>query len=130
MLKKTVETSAAPAAIGPYSQAIRAGGFIFYSGQIPLDPQSGVLVDGGIDEQTRQVMANMKAVLSASGRSFDDVVKTTIYLTDLADFATVNEIYGEYFTEMPPARACVQVAALPKGARIEIEWIAASHHAY
>ena len=130
MLKKTVETSAAPAAIGPYSQAIRAGGFIFYSGQIPLDPQSGVLVDGGIDEQTRQVMANMKAVLSASGRSFDDVVKTTIYLTDLADFATVNAIYGEYFTEMPPARACVQVAALPKGARIEIEWIAASHHAY
>ena len=130
MLKKTVETSAAPAAIGPYSQAIRAGGFIFYSGQIPLDPQSGVLVDGGIGEQTRQVMANMKAVLSASGRSFDDVVKTTIYLTDLADFATVNEIYGEYFTEMPPARACVQVAALPKGARIEIEWIAASHHAY
>lgn len=130
MLKKTVETSAAPAAIGPYSQAIRAGGFIFYSGQIPLDPQSGVLVDGGIGEQTRQVMANMKAVLSASGRSFDDVVKTTIYLTDLADFATVNEIYGEYFMEMPPARACVQVAALPKGARIEIEWIAASHHAY
>jgi 2-iminobutanoate/2-iminopropanoate deaminase len=130
MLKKTVETSAAPAAIGPYSQAVRAGGFIFYSGQIPLDPQTGALVGEGIAEQTRQVMANIKAVLSASGRSFDDVVKTTIYLTDLADFATVNEIYGEYFRETPPARACVQVAALPKGAKIEIEWIAVSHHAY
>ena len=130
MLKKKIETSAAPAAIGPYSQAIRAGGFIFYSGQIPLDPVSGTLVAGGIVEQTRQVMANMKAVLRASGRSFADIVKTTIYLTDLADFATVNEIYGEHFSDMPPARACVQVAALPRGASIEIDWIAVSQTAY
>ena len=124
MLKKQIQTSAAPAAIGPYSQAIRAGGFIFYSGQIPLNPESGNIVEGGIVEQTRQVMANMRAMLHASGREFSDVVKTTIYLTDLADFATVNEIYGECFTEVPPARACVQVAALPKGSAVEIDWIA------
>jgi 2-iminobutanoate/2-iminopropanoate deaminase len=118
MSKKQIQTSDAPAAIGPYSQAIDAGGFIFYSGQIPLDPETGTIVDGGIVEQTRQVMANMKAVLGASGRDFGDVVKTTIYLTDLSDFATVNEIYGEFFTDVPPARACVQVAALPKGADV------------
>ncbi len=123
MMKKQIQTDAAPAAIGPYSQAIQAGGFIFYSGQIPLEPYSGVMVCGGIVEQTRQVMENMRAVLSASGRNFSDIVKTTVYLTDLADFATVNAIYGEYFTEVPPARACVQVAALPKGAAVEIEWI-------
>ena len=124
MLKKQIQTSDAPAAIGPYSQAIQAGGFIFYSGQIPLDPESGNIVAGGIVEQTRQVMANMRAVLHASGREFTDIIKTTIYLTDLADFATVNEIYGECFTDVPPARACVQVAALPKGSSVEIDWIA------
>ena len=124
MLKKQIQTSAAPAAIGPYSQAIRAGGFIFYSGQIPLNPESGNIVEGGIVEQTRQVMENMRAMLHASGREFSDIVKTTIYLTNLADFATVNEIYGESFTEVPPARACVQVAALPKGSAVEIDWIA------
>ena len=124
MLKKQIQTNAAPAAIGPYSQAIQAGGFVFYSGQIPLDPATGAMVAGGIVEQTRQVMANMQAVLRASGRNFVDVVKTTIYLTDLADFATVNEIYGAFFPEVPPARACVQVAALPKGAAVEIDWIA------
>lgn len=123
-LKKQIQTNAAPAAIGPYSQAVQAGDFVFYSGQIPLDPESGNMVAGGIVEQTRQVMANMHAVLHASGRDFTDVVKTTIYLTDLADFAIVNEIYGEFFTEVPPARACVQVAALPKGAAVEIDWIA------
>lgn len=128
MLKKQIQTNAAPAAIGPYSQAIHAGNFIFYSGQIPLDPETGALVAGGIAEQTRQVMANMRAVLYASGRNFTDVVKTTIYLTDLADFATVNEIYGEAFSEEPPARACVQVAALPKGAAVEIDWIAIAQH--
>ncbi len=122
-MKKQIQTNAAPAAIGPYSQAIQAGDLIFYSGQIPLDPASGSLVAGGIVEQTHQVMANMRAMLHASGRDFADVVKTTIYLTDLADFATVNEIYGECFAEIPPARACVQVAALPKGAQVEIEWI-------
>jgi len=124
MLKKQIQTSDAPAAIGPYSQAIQAGGFIFYSGQIPLNPESGTIVEGGIVEQTRQVMANMRAVLHVSGREFSDIVKTTIYLTDLADFATVNEIYGEFFIEVPPARACVQVAALPKGSSVEIDWIA------
>ncbi len=124
MSKKQIQTSDAPAAIGPYSQAIEAGGFIFYSGQIPLDPKSGNLVTGGIVEQTRQVMANMQAVLKASERGLSDVVKTTIYLTDLADFATVNEIYGEFFTDTPPARACVQVSALPKGSNVEIDWIA------
>lgn len=124
MVKKQIQTNNAPAAIGPYSQAIQAGGFTFYSGQIPLDPQSGTIVEGGIVEQTRQVMANMGAMLQATGRGFDDVVKTTIYLTDLADFVTVNEIYGEFFGDVPPARACVQVAALPKGSEIEIEWIA------
>lgn len=125
MTKRQIQSTAAPAAIGPYSQAVQAGDLIFYSGQIPLDPRTGVLVEGGIATQTRQVMANMAAMLKASGRSFDDVVKTTIYLTDLADFAAVNDIYGEFFGEVPPARACVQVAALPKGAAIEIEWIAA-----
>lgn len=124
MDKKQIQTNNAPAAIGPYSQAIQFGDFTFYSGQIPLDPQSGTIVDGGIVAQTRQVMANMGAMLKASGRGFDDVVKTTIYLTDLADFVTVNEIYGEFFGDVPPARACVQVAALPKGSAIEIEWIA------
>ena len=126
MSKKQIQTSDAPAAIGPYSQAIEAGGFIFYSGQIPLDPKSGNLVTGGIVEQTRQVMANIQAVLKASERDLTDVVKTTIYLTDLADFATVNEIYGEFFTDTPPARACVQVSALPKGSNVEIDWIAVS----
>jgi len=124
MVKKQIKTNDAPAAIGPYSQAIQVGDLTFYSGQIPLDPQSGTIVEGGIVEQTRQVMANMAAMLKASDRGFDDVVKTTIYLTDLADFVTVNEIYGEFFGDVPPARACVQVAALPKGAEIEIEWIA------
>ena len=128
MLKKQIQTTEAPAAIGPYSQAIRVDNLIFYSGQIPLDPATGALVPGGIEEQARQVMTNMRAMLHASEREFADVVKTTIYLTDLGDFATVNEIYGEVFTEMPPARACVQVAALPKGAQIEIDWIAVAGH--
>lgn len=119
-----IETGQAPAAIGPYSQGIRAGNFVFFSGQIPLDPASGELVPGGIAAQAEQVMANMKAVLVAAGLDFDRVVKTTIYLTDLADFATVNAVYGRHFGEQPPARATVQVAALPKGAAIEIEWIA------
>jgi 2-iminobutanoate/2-iminopropanoate deaminase len=126
MLIKQIQTKAAPAAIGPYSQAIQAGDFVFYSGQIPLNPETGDVVAGGIVEQTHQVMTNMRAVLHASGRDFSDIVKTTIYLTDLADFTTVNEIYGECFTEIPPARACVQVAALPKGVSIEIDWIAAA----
>lgn len=124
MQKEQIATKAAPAAIGPYSQAVRVGDFVFYSGQIPLDPATGVLVSGGIEEQTRRVMANMRAVLQASGLDYAAVVKTTIYLTDMGDFAAVNAIYGECFTGIPPARACVQVAGLPKGAAIEIDWIA------
>ena len=124
MSKQKIETSAAPAAIGPYSQAIHAGRLVFLSGQIPLDPRSGEMVPGGIEAQTRQVMENLRAVLWAADLDFASLVKTTIYLVDLGDFATVNRIYGEYFLEMPPARATVQVAALPKGALVEIDGIA------
>ncbi|MCP3177599.1 RidA family protein [Desulfuromonas sp. KJ2020] len=123
MMKK-IETDSAPAAIGPYSQGVAAGDFVFFSGQIPLEPVSGELVPGGIGKQMRQVMANMGAVLAAAGLDFFHVVKTTIYLTDLGDFAVVNGIYGEFFSGTYPARATVQVAALPKGAAIEIEWVA------
>ncbi|BCA80066.1 RidA family protein [Desulfuromonas sp. AOP6] len=123
MMEK-IETDKAPAAIGPYSQGVAAGDFVFYSGQIPLEPASGELVSGGIDKQTRQVMANMGEALAAAGLDFSHVVKTTIYLTDLADFTVVNGIYGEFFSGIYPARATVQVAALPKGAAIEIEWVA------
>lgn len=124
MALEKIATNNAPAAIGPYSQAVRAGDFVFFSGQIPLDPQTGELVAGGIRPQTEQVMANMQAVLAAAGLSFFQVVKTTIYLTDLADFSQVNEIYGRAFSDTPPARATVQVAALPRGAAVEIEWVA------
>ncbi|MDH3998409.1 MAG: RidA family protein [Desulfuromonadales bacterium] len=124
MKKQIISTKAAPAAIGPYSQAVRAGGAIYYSGQIPLIPETGEMVAGGIKEQTRQVLSNMRAMLQASALDYPAVVKTTIYLTDLADFAVVNELYGACFEEAPPARACVQVAALPKGAMVEIDWIA------
>ena len=124
MTPAKIETSLAPAAIGPYSQAIRAGSLVFLSGQIPLDPASGEIVAGGIEAQTRQVMANLQAVLRAAGLDFGSLVKTTIYLVDLGEFATVNRIYGEYFGAVPPARATVQVAALPKGALVEIDGIA------
>lgn len=119
-----VDSSEAPRAIGPYSQGVRCGEFYFFSGQIPLDPASGELVAGGIAEQTEQVMVNMAAVLRAAGRQFSDVVKTTIFLTDLNDFARINEIYGRRFQGVFPARSTVQVVALPKGAKIEIEFIA------
>jgi 2-iminobutanoate/2-iminopropanoate deaminase len=125
MTIEKIETKEAPAAIGPYSQGVRAGDFIFFSGQIPLDPSTGeVVIAGGIAAQTEQVMANMEAVLKGAGLTFGAVVKTTIYLTDLKDFSTVNEIYGKYFEGIAPARATVQVAALPKGAGIEVEWVA------
>lgn len=124
MDKEQIATAAAPAAIGPYSQGVRAGDFVFFSGQIPIDPASGGVVTGGIAEQTERVMANMEAVLAAAGLGFEQVVKTTIYLTDLGDFATVNEIYGRRFTGIPPARATVEVAGLPKGVAVEIEWVA------
>jgi len=122
--RQAVTTSEAPTAIGPYSQAIRAGGFLFVSGQIPLDPASGSLVSGDIAAQTRQVMRNLSAVLAAGGTSLDAVVKTTIYLADLADFKTVNEVYGSHFAPPAPARATVQVARLPLDARVEIDAIA------
>jgi 2-iminobutanoate/2-iminopropanoate deaminase len=128
-MKKIISTNEAPAAIGPYSQAVRSGRFLFCSGQIPLDPKSGQIVPGDIDAQTRRVLNNIAAVLRAEGATFEDVVKTTIFLTDLGDFQTVNEIYGSYFKNEPPARSTVQVAALPKGARVEIEVIAVAEEA-
>jgi 2-iminobutanoate/2-iminopropanoate deaminase len=120
---KTISTSNAPAAIGPYAQAIEAGNLVFTSGQIPLRPD-GTLVEGGITEQVNQVLANLDAVLKAAGVDRKNVVKSTIYLTNLADFDTVNAIYGEFFGDHKPARTTIQVAALPKGARVEIEMIA------
>ena len=123
-MKKIVCTSDAPAAIGPYSQAVRCSGFIFCSGQIPLDPQSGQIVSDDIAAQTRRVLDSVSGLLKAEGLSLDDVLKTTIFLTDLGNFQIVNEIYGSYFDTEPPARSTVQVSALPKGAKIEIEVIA------
>jgi 2-iminobutanoate/2-iminopropanoate deaminase len=123
--RTVVTTELAPKAIGPYSQAIKAGGFVFCSGQIPLDPATGQMVGAGdVKAQAERVMENLKAVLAASGASFAQVVKTTIYLADLADFAAVNDVYGGYFKADPPARATVQVAALPRGALVEIDAIA------
>jgi 2-iminobutanoate/2-iminopropanoate deaminase len=123
-MKDEISTSDAPAAIGPYAQALRAGQFVFLSGQIPLDPASGQLVAGDVAAQTERVMKNLGAVLAAAGCTFADVVRTTIYLVDLDDFATVNETYGRFFQKPYPARATVQVAALPRGARVEIDAIA------
>ena len=125
-MKKIVSTKDAPAAVGPYSQAVRVGQFVFTAGQIPLDPKSGQIVSEDISEQTVRVMENLKAVLAAENLDFQHVVKTTIFLTDLGDFQTVNEIYAGYFSQSPPARSTVQVSALPKGARVEIECIAIS----
>ena len=122
--KEIVSTNKAPTAIGPYSQAVRAGGFVFLSGQIPLDPSTGELVQGDIEVQTRRVMLNLGEVLSAAGTSFEKVVRSTIYLIDLADFSKVNAVYGSFFPHDPPGRATVQVAGLPKGARVEIDVIA------
>jgi 2-iminobutanoate/2-iminopropanoate deaminase len=122
---QAIATKTAPAAIGPYSQAVRASGFVFLSGQIPLDPGTGKMIEGGIVEQTERVLDNLSAVLQAAGLTFDHVARTTIYLTDLEDFQKVNEIYGKRFTKSPlPARSTVQVAALPRGAKVEIDAIA------
>jgi 2-iminobutanoate/2-iminopropanoate deaminase len=122
--RTVVHTDDAPKAVGPYSQGIRTGGLLFSSGQIPIDPASGALVTGPIEEQTRRVMENLRAVLTAAGTSFEGVVRTTIYLTNLSDFAKVNAVYATYFPSAPPARSTVQVAALPLGASIEIDLIA------
>jgi 2-iminobutanoate/2-iminopropanoate deaminase len=123
-MKKIISTAEAPAAIGPYSQAVRVGSTVYCAGQIPLDPKSGQIVSPEIAGQTKRVMENITAVLKAGNLTFDNVVKTTIFLIDFADFQTVNEIYGSYFKKDPPARSTVQVAALPKNARVEIEVIA------
>lgn len=124
MQRTVIATPAAPAAIGPYSQAIRAGNLVFTSGQIPLDPATGQMVTGDLTAETRRVLDNLAAVLAAAGVGFADVVKTTIFLTDMGDFAAVNALYAERFAGAPPARSTVQVARLPKAARVEIEMIA------
>ena len=119
-----IQTPNAPAAVGPYSQAMDLGDFVFCSGQIPLVPETGLMVEGGIEAQSRQMFANIKAVLNAAGLDFGNVVKTTVFMTDLGQFATFNGIYAEYFPADPPARSCVEVSALPKGALVECEVIA------
>ena len=124
MSKEVIHTDAAPAAIGPYSQAVKAGGLVFCSGQIALDPQTKQVIEGDVADETRQVMKNLTAVLEAAGSGLDRVVKTAIFLTDLGDFAAVNEAYGTFFKDAPPARATIQVAALPLGVRVEIEAVA------
>ena len=121
-MKKEINSAAAPAAIGPYSQAIDLGEMIFTSGQIPVAPDGSVSED--ISEQTRQALLNLKAVIEAGGSSFDKVIKTTVFITDMAQFGAINAVYSEFFSEPYPARSCVQVAALPKGVSIEIEAIA------
>src|SRR5689334_5721462 len=119
-----VSTPHAPGAIGPYSQAIRAGDFLFASGQIPIDPATGQLVSGGIVEQTHQVLKNLGAVLTAAGATYSQVVKTTVYLADMGEFSAMNEIYGTYFAPPAPARATVQAARLPRDVRVEIDLVA------
>ncbi|HZF39803.1 MAG TPA: RidA family protein [Blastocatellia bacterium] len=121
---ESIQTDRAPQAIGPYSQAIKANGFIFASGQIPLDPATMQIVEGGIEEQTERVLDNLKAVLEATGSSLDRVVKTTVYLADMSEFAAMNEIYARYFGSTKPARATVQVARLPRDVKVEIDVVA------
>ena len=124
MKKRIIQTDQAPAAIGPYSQAVRVGDFLYTSGQIALDPQSGEFLSGEIEQETERTIENISAILKAGGLSLDNVIKTTVYLTDLSHFTRMNHIYEKYFSGNKPARACVQVAALPKGAKVEIEAIA------
>lgn len=122
---KALHTDKAPAAIGPYSQAIEVNGMVFASGQIPLDPTTGNVVEGGIKEQTRQALTNAKAIMESAGLSLANVVKTTVFMADMADFAAMNEVYSTFFTEPYPARSAVAVKALPKGVLVEVECIAA-----
>ena len=124
MNKHIIKTNQAPAAIGPYSQAVRVGDFLYTSGQIALDPQSGEFLSGEIEQETERTIQNIFAILQADGLSLDNVVKTTVFLSDLAHFNRMNQVYEKYFSENKPARACVQVAALPKGAKVEIDAIA------
>jgi len=124
-MKKVIHTEKAPKAVGPYSQAIESNNMLFISGQIPINPATGQLVEGGIKEQTRQVMENIEHILKAAGYNFDDVIKSTCLLADMNDFAAMNEVYGSYYPENPPARAAYQVVKLPLGSMVEIETIAA-----
>ena len=124
-MKQVISTSKAPAAIGPYSQAIQVGNLLYASGQIPIDPSTGSIVDGGIKEQTRQSLLNVQAILEEAGLSFANVVKTTVFLADISDFADMNGVYAEFFSEPYPARSAVAVKSLPKGALVEIEIVAA-----
>lgn len=124
MKKQVISTEKAPGAIGPYSQAIQAGRFLYTSGQIPLDPATGNLVEGDVEVQTKRVMENLQAVLAAAGCTFADVVKTTVFIKSMDNFAKINGIYGEYFSTNPPARSCVEVARLPKDVEVEVEVIA------
>ena len=126
MQKKSVKTTEAPEAIGPYSQAIRIGDFLYTSGQISLDPKTMEMITGNIELETEKVLQNIEAILSAEGLNFGHVIKTTVYLTDLSEFARMNQVYEKFFSNTKPARACVQVAALPKGAKVEIDAIAHS----
>ena len=123
-VRQIIKTGEAPQAIGPYSQAVVAGGLVFASGQIPLDPSTGEFVEGGIAEQTEQVLRNLSKVLEAAGTGLSRVVKTTVFLADMNDFAAMNEVYGRFFSEEPPARSTVQAARLPRDARVEIDVIA------
>ena len=124
MAQEIIHTNHAPAAVGPYSQGVIAGSLLFTAGQVPLDPATGKLVEGDIAAQTEQVMKNLQAVLAEAGTSFDNVVKSTVFLADINDFAAMNGVYGRYVGENPPARSAFQVAALPLGARVEIEMVA------
>ena len=123
-MKKIISTDKAPAAIGPYSQAVEVNGLVFTSGVIPIIPETGELVEGGIEKQAEQAIGNLKALIEASGAKIEDTIKTVVFIKDMNDFAQVNEVYGEYFIENPPARSCVEVARLPKDCVIEIEAIA------
>ena len=123
-MKKVISTSKAPSAIGPYSQAIQVGNLVYTSGQIPIDPATGVFAEGGIKEQTRQALLNVKAILEETGLSMNDIVKTTVFMADMNDFADMNAVYAEFFTEPYPARSAVAVKTLPKGALVEIEVVA------
>ncbi len=123
-MKEIIQTAGAPKAIGPYSQAVKTNGFVFASGQIPIDPTTGQFVAGGIAEQTEQVLRNLSAVLEAAGTGLERVIKTTVFLADISEFAAMNEIYGKFFPNDPPARATIQAAGLPRDARVEIEVIA------
>lgn len=122
--KEVVSTGRAPAAIGPYSQAVRVGGFVYTSGQIPIDPATGEVVAGDVKLQTERVIENLKNLLQDSGSSLESVIKTTVFIKDMNDFSTVNEVYSRYFSQNPPARSCVEVSRLPKDARVEIEAVA------